>query len=59
MVHDFSDVFLEELLGLPLYRKINFAVDLVPSTQPISNTPYQMAANELNELKMQLQDLLD
>ena len=54
MVRDFRDVFLEDMPGLPPYREIDFAVDLVPGTQPISKTPYLMDANELKELKIQL-----
>ena len=58
VVRNFSNVFPEELPGLLPYREINFAVDLVLGTQPIFKTPYRMVANELKELKMQLQDLL-
>ncbi|MCI56737.1 hypothetical protein A2U01_0077988, partial [Trifolium medium] len=56
---EFSDVFPEELPGLPPDREIEFSMDLVPDTQPISIPPYRMAQAELKELKEQLQDLLD
>lgn len=59
MVREFSDVFLEELPSLPLDREIEFSIDVVPGTQPISIPPYRMALAELKELKDQLQDLLD
>ena len=52
IVRDFLDVFPEDLPRLPPYREIDFAVNLVPSTQPISKTPYRMAVNELKEFKM-------
>ncbi|KAF5931840.1 hypothetical protein HYC85_028011 [Camellia sinensis] len=40
-------------------REIEFTVDVIPGTQPVSKTPYRMAPNELKELKVQLQELLD
>ncbi|XP_059290859.1 uncharacterized protein LOC132044383 [Lycium ferocissimum] len=45
------DVFLNELLGLPLEREIEFAIDVHPGTQPISIPPYHMSPAELRELK--------
>ena len=59
VVRDYSDVFLEELPGLPPDREIEFCIDVVSGTQPISIPPYRMAPAELKELKAQLQDLLD
>ncbi|XP_073219694.1 uncharacterized protein [Cicer arietinum] len=53
------DVFLEELPRLPPDRVIEFSIDLVPNTHPISIPPYRMVPVELKELKEQLQDLLD
>ena len=58
-IRDFSDIFPEELPGLPPNRDIEFAIDLVPGTEPISKAPYRMAPAELRELKDQLQELLD
>ena len=51
-VSDFSDVFLEELPGLPPQREIEFAIDIVPGAKPASITPYRMAPVELKELKL-------
>ncbi|GAV89520.1 RVP_2 domain-containing protein [Cephalotus follicularis] len=59
IVKEFTDVFPEDLLGIPLDREIEFAIDLVPGTTPISMSPYRMAPTELKELKNQLQELLD
>nr|GEW64402.1 putative reverse transcriptase domain-containing protein [Tanacetum cinerariifolium] len=59
IVWDFSDVFPEELSGIPLERKVEFGIELIPGTQPISKAPYRMALIELKELKEQLQELLD
>ncbi|XP_019430536.1 PREDICTED: uncharacterized protein LOC109337908 [Lupinus angustifolius] len=39
-------------------REIEFAIDLVTGTGPISIAPYRMAPLELTELKKQLEDLL-
>ena len=55
----FSNVFLEELLGLPPARKMEFSIDLVSDTRPISREPYRMALIELKELRAQLQELID
>ena len=38
---------------------MEFTIELVPGTAPISKAPYPMAPVELKELKEQLQDLLD
>jgi hypothetical protein len=58
-VSEYSDVFLEELLGMPPDCEIEFVIELVPGTAPIFKRPYRMAANQLAELKEQLQELLD
>ncbi|WMV30271.1 hypothetical protein MTR67_023656, partial [Solanum verrucosum] len=59
IVNEFLDVFRDELPGIPPEREINFAIDMLPGTQPISIPPYRMAPAELKELKDQLKDLLD
>ena len=59
VVNEFPEVFPEELPGLPPDREIEFKIDLIPRTAPISKAPYRMAPSELNELKSQLQELLD
>nr|XP_009791116.1 PREDICTED: uncharacterized protein LOC104238456 [Nicotiana sylvestris] len=51
VVREFADVFPEDLPGLPPTREIEFSIDLVPGTQPISIPPYCMAPAELRELK--------
>jgi len=57
--YDFPEVFLEELLGLPPDREVEFAIELITGTTPISRRPYRMLPNELAELKTQLKELLD
>ena len=59
VVNEFPDVFPDELPGLPPEREVDFAIDLLPDTQPISIPPYRMAPAELKELKEQLKDLLE
>ena len=59
IVQEFKDVFIEELPGIPLDREIEFTIDLLLDTAPISKAPYKMASLELKELKDQLQELLD
>ena len=50
---------MDDLPGIPPDREIEFGIDLLPDTQPISILPYRMAPTELKELKEQLKDLLD
>ena len=59
VICEYEDVFLNELLGLPPYRDVDFVIELYPGTSPISMTPHGMAPIELQELKVQLQELLD
>ena len=59
VVEEFPDVFPNELPGHLVDREIEFTVDILSGTQPISKTPYRMAPAELRELKSQLQELLD
>ena len=59
VVRDFSDVFPDDLPGLPPEREVDFPIDLVPGTSPISLPPYRMTPAELKELKTQLQELVD
>ena len=46
-----SDVFPDDISGLPLDRAIEFVIELVLGTEPISIPPYRMAPAELKELK--------
>ena len=51
--------FLDELPGLPTQRVVDLGIELHPGTTPISMTPHRMASVELQELRVQLQELLD
>ncbi|RVW28572.1 Transposon Ty3-I Gag-Pol polyprotein [Vitis vinifera] len=59
IVREYPDVFPEDLPGLPPEREVEFTIDLVLGTGPMSKAPYRMAPMELKELKVQLQELLD
>ncbi|WVZ76278.1 LOW QUALITY PROTEIN: hypothetical protein U9M48_024265 [Paspalum notatum var. saurae] len=59
VVCEFPDVFPEVLPGLPPDRNVEFSIELVPGTAPVSKRPYRMAPDELKELKTQLQEQLD
>ncbi|KAK5775501.1 hypothetical protein PVK06_043398 [Gossypium arboreum] len=57
VVCEYLDLFPRELFGLPLIREVEFSIELVPGTSPISIALYRMAPTELKELKAQLQYL--
>jgi hypothetical protein len=59
ILKEYPDVFLEKLLGLPPRQEMEFSIDVLPGTVPISQAPYRMTPVELAELKVQLQELLD
>jgi hypothetical protein len=58
VVNEFPDVFSEDLPGMPPDRDIEFSIELIPSTTPISNRPYRMDVKDLAELKKQIEELL-
>ena len=49
----------DELPGLPPQRIVDFGIELHLGTLTISMTPHRMAPVELQELRVQLQELLD
>jgi hypothetical protein len=57
VVQEYLDVFPEELPGMPSDHDIEFLIELLPVTPPISKRPYRMPVNELVELKKQLAEL--
>ena len=59
VVCDYVDVFPYELPGLSQQRVVDFGIELRPSISPISMTPHRMTPVELQELRVQLQELLD
>nr|GEV80054.1 putative reverse transcriptase domain-containing protein [Tanacetum cinerariifolium] len=57
VIQDFSEVFPDDLLGLPPPRQVEFRIDLVPGAAPVARAPYQLAPSEMKELAEQLQEL--
>ena len=58
VVKDFPEVFPEDLTEMPPEREVEFTIDLMPGSSPISKAPYRMAPKELHELKTQLEELM-
>ncbi|MCH82353.1 retrotransposon protein, partial [Trifolium medium] len=59
VVCEFSDVFPNDVSDLPPEREVEFTIDVVPGTSPISMAPYRMSAAEFEKLKEQLEELLE
>ena len=59
VVCEFLDVFLEELMGMPQKRDVEFLIQLEPRTAPVLKPPNEMAPSELEEMKKQLYGLLE
>ena len=59
MVHEFENVFPEEVPGLPPNREVEFSINLVPGTCPVSMALYRITPVELVELKKQIEELIE
>jgi hypothetical protein len=59
VVCEYPDVFPEELPGMPPDCDIEFSIELLPGTAPISKRPYRMDVKDLVELKKQIEELLE
>jgi hypothetical protein len=59
VVSEFPYVFPEELLGMPPERKVEFFIELIPGTAPISKRAYRVSRLELVGLKKQIDELLE
>nr|GEZ60225.1 RNA-directed DNA polymerase homolog [Tanacetum cinerariifolium] len=57
VIRDFSEVFPEDLPGLPPPRQVEFRIDLIPGATPVARAPYRLAPSELKELSEQLKEL--
>jgi hypothetical protein len=57
VLSNFLDVFPKELPGMPPKRKVEFAIELIPGTAPISKRAYPVSGLELVELKKQIDEL--
>jgi hypothetical protein len=57
VVQEYLDIFLDDLPGLSPDHDIEFIIDLLPGTHPISKRPYRILVNELADLKTQIVEL--
>jgi hypothetical protein len=57
IAQEYTDVFHEDLPGMPPDHDIEFIIELLPGTPPISKRTYKMPVNELVELKKQIAEL--
>jgi hypothetical protein len=57
VIDEFTDVFPDNLLGMPPDRDIEFLIELLPGTASIAKRPYRMGVDELEELKKQIKEL--
>jgi hypothetical protein len=51
VVSEFPDVFPKDLPVIPPERKVEFSIELIPGTAPISKRAYEVSGPELVELK--------
>jgi hypothetical protein len=59
VVSEFPDVFPEDLPDMPPERKIEFAIELILGTTPISKRAYRVSRPKFVELKKQLDESLE
>ncbi|GJZ43719.1 putative reverse transcriptase domain-containing protein [Tanacetum coccineum] len=59
VIHNFPEVFPDDLSGLPLPRQVEFRIDLIPVAASIARAPYRLAPSEIRELSVQLQEMLE
>ncbi|GKE73398.1 putative reverse transcriptase domain-containing protein, partial [Tanacetum coccineum] len=57
IVRDFSEVFPEDLLGIPPTRQVEFQIDLVSSAAPVARSPHRLAPSKMQESSNQLQEI--
>ncbi|GKC13744.1 putative reverse transcriptase domain-containing protein [Tanacetum coccineum] len=59
VVREFTEIFPEDLPGLPSVRQVEFQIDLIPGAAPVARAPYRLALLKMQELSNQLQELAD
>nr|GEV50191.1 putative reverse transcriptase domain-containing protein [Tanacetum cinerariifolium] len=57
VIHDFLEVLLDDLPGLPPLRQVEFKIDMVPGATHVARPLYRLALSEMKELSDQLQVL--
>jgi hypothetical protein len=58
VVSEFPNEFPKDLPCMPPDRDIEFSIELIPGTAPISKRPYRMDVKDLAKLKKQIEELL-
>ncbi|GJU81517.1 putative reverse transcriptase domain-containing protein [Tanacetum coccineum] len=59
IIRNFSEVFPDDLSGLPPSREVEFCIDLIPRAMSVVKSPYRLAPTEMEELSNQLKELQD
>ncbi|GJY70982.1 putative reverse transcriptase domain-containing protein [Tanacetum coccineum] len=59
IVRNFSEVFPDDLSGLPPSREVEFCIDLISGAMPVAKSPYRLTPTEMEELSNQLKELQD
>ena len=59
IIKEYPNVFPEDIPEFPPKREIEFTIELVPGTGPISIALYKMSPLELAKLKKQIKELLE
>nr|GEX36657.1 reverse transcriptase domain-containing protein [Tanacetum cinerariifolium] len=57
VIRDFTEVFPDELHGLPPPRQVEFRIDLISGAAPVAHMPYRLTPSEMKELSEQLREL--
>ena len=59
ILREFQDAFPNEIPGLPPKQDLDFIIDIIPGSAPVSQAPYRMTTPELTKLRMKIHELLD
>lgn len=51
LIYEFPDSFPKDIYDFLSEQEVEFSIDLVSSTRPVSMAPYKMFVSELGELK--------
>ncbi|GKA85725.1 putative reverse transcriptase domain-containing protein [Tanacetum coccineum] len=59
IVHNFPDVFLDDLSGLPPVREVGIRINLIHGAMHVAISPYRLAPSEMQELANKLKEIQD
>ena len=57
-MREIPKVFLEDVVNPPPEREVEFSINLIPGTGPLSFASYRMSPLELTKFKKQIKELL-